>query len=144
MLVAFFAWVMAALLAQQPVSSGNTSSSLDFEYFRTRVQPIFLAKREGHARCYACHSQGTPMRFELLSPGSSTWSEEESRKNFEAVRRTVLASDPMKSLLLRHALATEAGGDLYHSGGKHFESQDNVEWQVLAAWARGQIASAGK
>src|SRR5258708_701914 len=58
--------------------------SLDFEFFKTRVQPIFLARREGHARCYACHSIGTPYRLQRLSPGASTWNDEQSRKNFEA------------------------------------------------------------
>ena len=43
----------AAMRAQEPGSAG--ASALDFEYFRTRVQPIFLAKREGNARCVSCH-----------------------------------------------------------------------------------------
>ena len=29
---------------------------LDFEFFKTRVQPIFTTKREGHARCISCHA----------------------------------------------------------------------------------------
>ena len=35
-------------------------SALDFEFFKTKVQPIFLAKRDGHTRCVSCHSKGTP------------------------------------------------------------------------------------
>ena len=139
--IAFFAWAVAALLAQQPASSSNTSPSLDFELFKTRVQPVFLAKREGHARCYACHSQGTTMRLQPLSPGSTTWNEEESRKNFEAVRGKVVPGEPLKSMLLVHPLALEAGGDLYHNGGKHWNSKDDAEWQMLARWVRGQTAS---
>ena len=130
-------WVMTAVLAQQPAPP-VAASSLDYEYFKARVQPIFLAKREGHARCYACHSQGTPMRLQALSPGNSTWTEEESRKNFEAVIRMVVPGDPLKSRLLLHPLATEAGGSLFHNGGKHFDSRDNSEWQTLAAWVRGE------
>ena len=34
----------------------SAPASLDYEYFKTRVQPIFVAKRPGHARCVACHS----------------------------------------------------------------------------------------
>ena len=64
-----------ALLAQQP----GSSSSLDFEYFKTKVQPIFLAKRDGHARCVSCHTTGTPMRFQPLSSGAAMWNEEERR-----------------------------------------------------------------
>ena len=123
-----------ALLAQQPVSS---SSSLDFEYFKTKVQPVLLAKREGHARCVSCHTTGTPMRFQPLSPGAAMWNEEESRKNFEVIRARVVAGNPLKSKLLTHPLAEEAGGDPSHDGGKHWMSQDDPEFQVLAAWVRG-------
>src|SRR5439155_264830 len=123
-----------ALLAQQPVSS---SSSLDFEYFKTKIQPILLAKREGHARCVSCHTTGTPMRFQPLSPGAAMWNEEESRKNFEVIRARVVAGNPLKSKLLTHPLAEEAGGDPSHDGGKHWMSQDDPEFQILAAWVRG-------
>src|SRR5947207_1747121 len=114
-----------ALLAQQPVSS---SSSLDFEYFKTKVQPIFLAKREGHARCVSCHTSGTPLRLEPLMGGSTAWNEEQSRKNFAAMRRVVVPGNARSKLLL-HPLAEKAGGDFYHNGGKHWSSQDDPEWQ---------------
>ncbi len=133
-----FLWVMAALLAQQ---SAAPSTALDYDFFKTRVQPIFTAKRPGHARCVSCHSAGTPLRLQALPPGSVTWSEEDSRKNFEAFRRVMVPGSPLASRLLTHPLATEAGGDLFHNGGKHWQSQNDAEWQTLAAWARGQTAS---
>jgi YVTN family beta-propeller protein len=52
----------------------------------------------------------------------------------------VAAGNPLSSRLLIHPLATDAGGDLYHNGGKHWKSQNDPEWQTLAAWARGQSA----
>jgi hypothetical protein len=112
--------------------------ALDFEFFRTRVQPIFLAKRPGHARCYACHSQGTTFRLERLSPGASAWNDEQSRRNFEAARNFVAPGDLKGSRLLTHPLAPEAGGDDFHSGGKHWNAQSEPEWQVLADWVRGR------
>jgi hypothetical protein len=115
------------------------STSLDFDFFRTNVQPIFLAKRPGHARCIACHASGTPLRLQPLSPGSTAWNEEDSRKNFEAVRRVVMPGS-VKSRLLTHPLAEQAGGDFFHSGGKHFNSQDDPEWQTLKAWVMGRAA----
>jgi hypothetical protein len=54
------------LAAQQPAAAPVL---LDFEFFRTRVQPVFLRKREGLARCYVCHSQGTPLVLQQLSAG---------------------------------------------------------------------------
>src|SRR2546422_6900352 len=126
---------IVALLAQQPASS---SSSLDFQYFKTKVQPILLAKRDGHARCVSCHTTGTPMRFQPLSPGAAMWNEEESRKNFEVIRPRVVAGNPLKSKLLTHPLAEQAGGEPSHDGGKHWMSQDDPEFQVLVAWVRGE------
>ena len=125
------ALMTAGAQAQQPASS---SPSLNYEYFKTKVQPIFLAKRPGHARCVSCHSSGTPLRLQPLAKGSATWSEEDSRKNFEAVKRFVLPGSTAKSMLLVHPLAEQAGGDFYHSGGKHWDSQNDPEWQILKAW----------
>jgi hypothetical protein len=124
---------------QQPTAAPAASTSLDFEFFKTRVQPIFLAKRPGHARCIACHGSGTPLRLQPLAAGSKTWSDEESRKNFEAVRRVVMPGNANSRLLI-HPLDEKAGGDFYHSGGKHWSSQNEPEWQTLKAWVMGQAA----
>jgi len=136
----FFALIpiAAALLLQQPAPA---STSLDFEFFKTKIQPIFTTKRVDHARCVSCHSTGTPMRLQPIAPGNATWNEEESRKNFDVIRARVVAGNPLKSKLLTHPLAEEAGGDPIHDGGKHWKSQDDPEWQTLAAWVRGQTVS---
>src|SRR6516225_5034716 len=129
-----------AAFAQTPPASGM-ASTLDFQFFKTRVQPIFLAKRPGHARCYVCHSTGTPFRLQRLLPGATKWNEEQSRRNFEAAQREVIVGDPQASRLLMHPLAEQAGGDLFHGGGKHWDSQGNPEWQAMAAWIRGRKAA---
>ena len=123
---------LIALAGQQP--------SLDYDVFKTKVQPIFLAKRPGHARCISCHASGTPLRLQPLPQGRAMWNDEESRKNFEAVKRVVVPGS-MKSMLLIHPLAQQAGGDFFHNGGKHWNSQDDPEWQVLKAWVIGQPRS---
>ena len=131
---ACWALMVAALLSQQPASSPPASSPLDFEVFRTKIQPIFLAKRPGHARCISCHTSGTPLRLQPLPSGSTTWSEEASRKNFEIVQRVVVPGSVTKSRLLVHPLVEEAGGDFFHSGGKHWNSQNDPEFQILKTW----------
>jgi len=125
--------VLAVLLAQ--ASASVRPAALDYAFFRDRVQPIFLAKRPGHARCIVCHDHTNP-RLEELSPGATTWNEQQSRKNFEAWQRVVAPGDPMASRMLMHPLAAAAGGDPFHAGGKHWTSQDDPEWQTLAAWVR--------
>jgi hypothetical protein len=126
-----------AYLRAQEAKPATASASLNFESFKTNVQPIFLAKRPGHARCISCHSSGTPLRLQPLSSGSTTWTDEESRKNFEAVRRVVVPGS-LKSMLLVHPLAEKAGGDFFHNGGKHWDSQNDREWQTLKAFVLGQ------
>jgi hypothetical protein len=36
--------------------------------------------------------------------------------------------------MLIHPLAPEAGGDLFHSGGRQFESKNDPDWKILAQW----------
>jgi len=130
---------------QAPVDSAVVS--LDYEFFKTRVQPIFLARRPGRARCYACHALGAgegnapaAMRLQPLSPGTTMWDEEQSRRNFEVVRAKVVPGNPRASRLLVHPLRHQAGGDESHGGGPQFTSANEPEWQVLAAWVRGDTA----
>ena len=136
--LAIVPWVLLTIgfAVQQPPAPMTASAQLDFEFFKTQVQPIFLAKRPGRARCVACHTTGTPMRLQPLSPGSATWDEGQSRQNFEVVRQRVIPSS-LQSKLLLYPLVAEAGGDGIHSGGKHWDSQKDPEWQTLAAWVRG-------
>jgi hypothetical protein len=125
---------------RQTVSSSTAPPSLNFEFFKTEVQPIFLAKRPGHARCVACHAENrSGFHLQPLSPGSTTWNEEQSRKNFEALQRVIVPGNLMNPLLT-HPLAEQAGGDFFHGGGKHFNSQNDPEWQTLKAWVFGETA----
>ena len=134
--------LVAGLLTQHPSTAalraqgtGSPAASvLDLEFFRTKVQPILLARREGHTRCVSCHSKGTPMRLQELSPGATTWNEEQSRGNFQVVLARVIPHRLIQSKLLLHPLLAEGGGTFYHSGGKHWNSFLDPEWQTLANW----------
>ncbi|MDR1990470.1 MAG: hypothetical protein LBQ09_09610 [Acidobacteriaceae bacterium] len=134
------AWFLGV---QQPAPPPSVAAraTLDYEFFKTRVQPIFLAKRPGHARCITCHETGTP-RLTELEPGATTFTEEQSQRNFAAWQRVVVPGNPEASRLLMHPLAKAAGGDPFHAGGKHWQSKSDPEWQTLAAWVRGEKATA--
>ena len=136
--IACMALMLVGVLIQQPAAP-SSRPALNYEFFKTDVQPIFLKKRPGHARCIACHGQATPLRLQPLPAGRTTWTEEESRKNFQAIQR-VVAPGNLKSRLLLHVLEEKAGGDFYHGGGKHFASQNDPEWLTLRAWVLGQTA----
>src|SRR6266705_206404 len=79
--------------------------SLDFEAYRTLIEPIFLKKREGRVRCYDCHSiQANRLKLQPLPEGSASWTEDQSRRNFEVVSHLVNLTDPLTSHLLLHPL----------------------------------------
>jgi YVTN family beta-propeller protein len=125
------------------VPATGQESPLDFEAYRTRIEPIFLKQREGGPRCYDCHSTVvTRLRLEPLAPGSSSWTEEQSRKNFALVQQLITPGDPLKSRLLLHPLAPSAGGDPTHTGGKFWQTQSDPEWQMLAKWVRQAVVAA--
>ena len=100
---------------------------------------IFLEKRMSHTRCYVCHAESNnAFRLERLSPGAAFWSDEQSRRNFEMASRLVNPGDPASSRLLQQPLAPEAGGNVFHSGGRQFESKDDPAWKTLADWVNGK------
>ena len=129
--------------AQEPSAS---EPSLDYEFFKTRVEPIFLKKRfPDHARCYTCHEVshhgGGPLSLERLAPGASSWTEEQSRANFQIVSKLVIPGSPMASPFLIMPLAPEVGGIAdTHQGGRQFRSQDDPDFKAMEAWVRGEKA----
>jgi len=141
--MSFLIVLMLAFVLQQqtpatppPNAAPAAASALDYEYFKTKVQPIFLKHRPGHARCIVCHETGSP-RLQALPEGQTMWDEEASRKNFDAWSRVVVPGKPLASRMLLHPLAQDAGGDHFHAGGKHWTSQNDPEWQTLASWVNG-------
>ena len=138
-----------ALYAPVPFAAQGPSASkpsLDYEFYKTRVEPIFLKKRvPDHARCYTCHEVsrhgGGPLSLERQSAGTNSWTEEQSRANFQVVSKLVTPGNPLQSLLLLMPLAPEVGGLAdTHQGGRQFRSQDDPDWKIMAAWVRGQKA----
>jgi hypothetical protein len=127
--------LLGAALAQAPASAAERPA-LDYPFFKERVQPIFLKKRAGHARCVACHAHRSPV-LQPLAKGATGWNDEQSKKNFDMWKLFVTPGQPLKSQMLRHPLATKAGGDKFHAGGKHWTSQDDPEFKTLVEWVNG-------
>jgi hypothetical protein len=111
--------------------------TLDYEAFKTKIEPIFLEKRAGHTRCYVCHAESNNnFRLERLSPGQAMWNDEQSRKNFAMIAKLVNPGDPDTSRLLLHPLAPEGGGDVFHSGGRQFGDKNDPAWKTIADWVK--------
>ena len=113
------------------------AQSLNYQTYKATVEPIFLKKRPTHARCVVCHAGAThAFRLEPLNPGATTWTEAQSRKNFEMASHLVKPGEPLMSILLIQPLAHSASGSEFHSGGRQFASQDDPDWQAIAAWVK--------
>jgi len=111
--------------------------ALDYDAFKSKIEPIFLQKRPGHTRCYICHAESNNnFRLEKLSPGQAMWDEEQSRKNFAMISKLVNPGDPETSRLLLHPLAPEGGGDAFHSGGRQFGDKNDPAWKTIADWVK--------
>src|SRR6266850_473661 len=135
--------VVVTAAALQAASAA--AQSLDYEFFKARVEPIFLKKKPGHTRCYVCHAESNnALRLEKLSTGAKFWTEEQSRRNFETVSGLVVPGNFAASRLLFMPLAPEAGGNAFHNGGRQFESKDDPDWKTLEEWANGQKPADGK
>lgn len=141
-----FSIVMAGalILAAASISVAGPKPTLDFAFFKDRVEPIFLEKRSGHTRCYVCHAEANnAFRLEKLKPGQPQWALEQSRHNFEVVSKLVTPGDPSTSRLLLHPLAPEGGGDAFHSGGRQFATRDDPAWKTIAQWVNGEQLQPG-
>jgi hypothetical protein len=131
-------FVLGAIAPTGLVAQPKAKPNLDYDFYKARVEPIFLKKKAGHTRCVVCHSESNNfLKFEPLSPGAKAWNDEQSRKNFETVSKLVNPGEPMVSRLLMHPLAPEGGGDVFHSGGRQFMSVDDPDWKTMAAFVNG-------
>jgi hypothetical protein len=129
-------WIRAGAGAE--FTAAPAPPPLDFEFFRTCVQKIFLDQRPGLVKCASCHTGGSNGFARTIGDGRDFWNEEESRQNFAVIQRLVDRGNPEGSRFLKHPLALEAGGDNMHNGGRRWQSRDDPEWQMLAAWVMGE------
>jgi hypothetical protein len=129
-------WVRSAS-AGQPAARPRPPE-VDYEFFRSCVQRIFLNPRGNAVPCAACHDGGSNGFAPEIPGGRDYWNDEESRRNFAVAMRFISPGYPLQSLFLQNALHPDAGGTPMHGGGKRWESQDDPEWQALAAWVRGE------
>src|SRR5580658_7344849 len=143
---------IVAIVAVAAVAVGSASMvsraapMLDYEFYKAKVQPIFLTKRAGHAPCVMCHAEAAnQLRLEKLPDGKDAYTEEQTRKNFDTVSKIIEAvDDPLTSKILIHPLAPEAGGDAFHSGGRQFADKNDPLWKTIADFAKGATLPAGQ
>jgi len=129
--------LLAAGGSLRQANSQAAGQQLDYQTFKDKVEAVFLKKREGHTRCVVCHTiNDAPFHLVPLSPGATTWNEEQSRQNFQLIQKVAVPGYE-DSRILKHPLAEEAGGDPRHNGGQQFASKNDPDWQTLRAWVMG-------
>jgi hypothetical protein len=111
---------------------------VDFEFFRSCVQNVFSTPREGHIRCSNCHNAGLVGFAPVPAEGRSQWNEDEARQAFRVIARLIVAGNPVKSRFLLKPLHPDGGGSYAHNGPRRWQTRDDPEWQMLAAWVRGE------
>ena len=128
-------WVRAGTPSPDPRPA---APDVDFEFFQACVQPIFQEPLPDGLACITCHSSGAAAFIGPVPEGGRFWNEEESRSNFRGVMRLITPGNPTQSRLLMHPLHPDGGGDYAHNGVRRWRSQEDPEWQMLAAWVRGE------
>src|SRR5215831_10713273 len=80
----------AAISASDAAPAAGNINGLDYDFFKTKVEPIFLKQRPGHSRCYTCHEGANNfLHLEELAEGAQNWTEEQSRKMYESIAKLV-------------------------------------------------------
>ena len=111
--------------------------TLDFEFYRACVQEVFANPRYGQLPCSECHRGGST-GFAPVPANGTSWTEQEARRGFEAIQRLILPGNPVQSRWLLKPLHPDGGGSYAHNGVRRWQSRDDPEWQMLAAWVRGE------
>ena len=110
---------------------------LDFEFYRTCVQDMIQSPKYGQLSCTVCHAGGS-IGFAPRPANGTSWTEQEARRGFEVVKRLIVPGNPIQSRWLLKPLHLDGGGSYTHNGPRRWLSRDDPEWQMLAAWVRGE------
>ena len=113
------------------LESTESIPDVDFEFFQACVQPIFFQVIPGGLACANCHSVGS------AGGGGIEFTQTDPEESWSAASRFVEPGWPTQSRLLMHPLHPDGGGDYVHNGVRRWLSQDDPEWQMLAAWISG-------
>jgi len=110
---------------------------LDFQFYRTCVQQMYQNPRPGQLSCQECHAGGFT-GFAPRPANGTAWTEAEARRGFETIQRLILPGNPIQSRWLLKPLHPDGGGTYTHNGVRRWQSRDDPEWQMMAAWVRGE------
>jgi len=125
------------------LSQRDVAEYLNYEFFKTRVQPLLSAVTGSDGKsCAHCHSTHTILRLNRPDERGSL-TEEQIRDNYFSALKVVNLLEPEKSLLLQKPLAdatTEGilhSGKIPHGGGKRWDGPDSAAYKTVLEWIQG-------
>jgi len=137
--------IVAAAFALVGTTFVAAAGTLDYEFYKAKVQPIFLTKRPGMPlRDVSCR------RRQYVSPGEAVRRPDRVDRGTDAqdsdtdVEIVQSVDDPLTAKILVHPLAPETGGDAFHSGGRQFAGQGRSQLEAYRPMGSGREARAGK
>ena len=110
---------------------------LDFEFYSTCVQEMIRSPRYGQLSCTVCHAGGA-IGFAPRPANGTAWTEQEARRGFAVAQSLIVPGNPIQSRWMLKPLHLDGGGSYTHNGPRRWQSRDDPEWQMLAAWVRGE------
>ena len=125
------------------LSQRDVAKYLDYEFFKTRVQPLLATATGSDGKsCAHCHSTHTILR---LNPPDErgNLTEEQIRDNYFSALKVVNLLEPEKSLLLQKPIsdATTEGilnsSKIPHGGGKRWDGLDSAAYKTVLEWIQG-------
>jgi hypothetical protein len=111
--------------------------TLDFAFFQACVQQVFATPREGHIRCSECHGGGL-VGFAPPPQNGKAWSDAEAKRAYQSISRLIIPGNAEQSRFLLKPLHPDGGGSYAHNGVRRWQTKDDPEWQMLAAWVNGK------
>jgi hypothetical protein len=125
------------------LSQRDVAKYLDYEFFKTRVQPLLATATGSDGKsCAHCHSTHTILRLNRPDERGNL-TEEQIRDNYFSALKVVNLLEPEKSLLLQKPLsdATTEGilhsGKIPHGGGKRWDGPDSAAYKTVLDWIQG-------
>jgi hypothetical protein len=111
--------------------------TLDFAFYNSCIQEMYRNPRYGQLSCQECHAGGFT-GFAPRAANGTAWTEQEARRGYDAIQRLILPGNPVQSRWLLKPLHPDGGGSYTHNGVRRWQSRDDPEWLMMAAWVRGE------
>ena len=132
--------------AQTPANSRRANAAAGLRIFQSARRADFPEEAVGRSRPLLRlpsdePAGGGPLSLEMLTPGASFWTEEQSRRNFETVSKLVVPGNPSLSLFLRMPNGAGSGRTRRYSPGRQticLRGRPGLEeHEGVGAWRKG-------